>query len=163
MLRRHWHKGYFISVKLLNIPVSVTWTPNFIYALLYIFNNCSTTVPLCEYIIWQGDVPNCFNFFRYKDGEDYIGEHKDDEKDLVKTSPIASLSLGQTRDFVLKHADSRGRYAKRKMEKIKIELTHGSLLMMNYPTNIYWYHSIPIRKKATGIRINLTFRDFVTK
>ena len=41
---------------------------------------------------------------RYKDGDDSIGEHRDDEKDLVADSPIASLSLGQKRDFVFKHA-----------------------------------------------------------
>ena len=43
-------------------------------------------------------------FQRYKDGNDCIGEHRDDEKDLVEDSPIASLSLGQTRDFIFKHA-----------------------------------------------------------
>ena len=46
---------------------------------------------------------DCF-LFRYKDGNDSIGEHRDDEKDLVADSPIASLSLGQKRDFVFKHA-----------------------------------------------------------
>ncbi len=34
-----------------------------------------------------------------------MGEHRDDEKDLVRDSPIASLSLGQHRDFVFKHAE----------------------------------------------------------
>ncbi|PVD31190.1 hypothetical protein C0Q70_06602 [Pomacea canaliculata] len=83
-----------------------------------------------------------FNFVlinRYKDGFDYIGEHKDDEKDLMKGCPIASLSLGQPRDFIFRHQDSRGKNACRKIEPVNIELEHGSLLLMNHPTNQFWY------------------------
>ncbi|KAI8507102.1 Alpha-ketoglutarate-dependent dioxygenase alkB 2 [Branchiostoma belcheri] len=53
-----------------------------------------------------------FNFVlinRYKDGLDYIGEHRDDEEGLVQNAPIASLSLGQKRDFIFKHCDARGK------------------------------------------------------
>lgn len=45
--------------------------------------------------------------YRYKNGTDYIAEHRDDEKDLDPVVPIASLSLGQARDFVFKHRDAR--------------------------------------------------------
>ncbi|XP_078596750.1 DNA oxidative demethylase ALKBH2-like [Branchiostoma floridae x Branchiostoma japonicum] len=106
-----------------------------------------------------------FNFVlvnRYKDGNDHMGEHRDDEKDLVREAPIASLSLGQKRDFIFKHCDARGKSAKRAIDPVKLELEHGSLLMMNYPTNRYWYHSLPVRKKALGVRINMTFRSMVT-
>ena len=41
------------------------------------------------------------------DGRDHMGEHKDDEEELVRGSPIASLSLGQARDFVFRHQDAR--------------------------------------------------------
>lgn len=106
-----------------------------------------------------------FNFVlinRYKDGKDYMGEHRDDEKDLVHGYPIASLSLGQPRDFVFRHADSRGKNATLKIEPVKLELQHGSLLMMKHPTNTFWYHSLPQRKKLTNVRINMTFRKMVT-
>ncbi|XP_041347022.1 DNA oxidative demethylase ALKBH2-like [Gigantopelta aegis] len=102
-----------------------------------------------------------FNFVlinRYQDGNDYIGEHKDDEVDLIAGHPIASLSLGQARDFVFRHQDTRGKKASRCVDPVTIELQHGTLLMMKYPTNSYWYHSVPRRKKLTGVRINMTFR-----
>ena len=103
-----------------------------------------------------------FNFVlvnRYKDGLDHIGEHRDDEKDLCRGAPIASLSLGQERDFVLKHRDSRGREAPRKdIQPVKVSLRHGSLLVMREPTNSQWYHSLPVRRNAAAPRINLTFR-----
>lgn len=102
-----------------------------------------------------------FNFVlinRYKDGHDHMGEHRDDEEDLVPGHPIASLSLGQPRDFVFRHADSRGKHAKRKIDSITVELQHGSLLMMNNPTNTFWYHSLPQRKRLMNVRINMTFR-----
>ncbi|XP_056384785.1 DNA oxidative demethylase ALKBH2 isoform X2 [Hyla sarda] len=102
-----------------------------------------------------------FNFVlinRYKDGNDHMGDHRDDEKELVPQSPIASVSFGACRDFIFRHRDSRGKNAVRKMEPVKLELEHGSLLMMNFPTNVYWYHSLPVRRKVLAPRVNLTFR-----
>ncbi|XP_041058002.1 DNA oxidative demethylase ALKBH2 [Carcharodon carcharias] len=102
-----------------------------------------------------------FNFVlinRYKDGSDHMGEHRDDEKELEPLSPIASVSFGACRDFIFRHRDSRGKSATRHLEPVKLLLGHGSLLMMNYPTNIHWYHSLPVRKKVLMPRVNLTFR-----
>nr|XP_033812720.1 DNA oxidative demethylase ALKBH2 isoform X2 [Geotrypetes seraphini]XP_033812721.1 DNA oxidative demethylase ALKBH2 isoform X2 [Geotrypetes seraphini] len=102
-----------------------------------------------------------FNFVlinRYKDGNDHIGEHRDDEKELVPQSPIASVSFGACRDFFFRHGASRGKKPLQRIEPVKLELAHGSLLLMNYPTNVHWYHSLPVRKKVLLPRINLTFR-----
>ena len=103
-----------------------------------------------------------FNFVlvnRYKDGSDHIGEHKDDEQELVSRSPIASLSFGEARDFVFRHQDSRGANGIKTIAPVKLNLQSGSILLMKYPTNSYWYHSLPVRKKCLGPRINLTFRQ----
>jgi alpha-ketoglutarate-dependent dioxygenase alkB family protein 2 len=103
-----------------------------------------------------------FNFVlvnRYKDGSDHIGEHKDDEHELVSRSPIASLSFGEARDFVFRHQDSRGAKGVKRIVPVKLNLQSGSILLMNYPTNSYWYHSLPVRKRCLGPRINLTFRQ----
>ncbi|OCU01845.1 DNA oxidative demethylase ALKBH2 [Xenopus laevis] len=103
-----------------------------------------------------------FNFVlinRYKDGNDHIGEHRDDEKELVPQSPIASVSFGAYRDFIFRHKDARCKNPVRHIQPVKVELAHGSLLMMNYPTNVYWYHSLPVRKKVLSPRVNLTFRN----
>ncbi|KAK7869079.1 hypothetical protein R5R35_000798 [Gryllus longicercus] len=108
-----------------------------------------------------------FNFVlvnRYRDGRDHIGEHRDDEADLDRGAPIASVSLGQTRTFVLRHGDARRPGPRRQaLPPVKIDLEHGSLLMMNYPTNRYWYHSLPPRKSSPGVRLNLTFRKMAEK
>ena len=105
---------------------------------------------------------------RYQDGRDKIGEHKDDEKDLDANAPIASLSFGQERDFVLKHQDLVRKLTKDKLisdVKImhKIVLKDGMLLLMNAPTNKFWYHSLPPRSINTcpNVRINLTFRKII--
>ena len=89
-----------------------------------------------------------------------MGEHQDDEKDLELSAPIASLSLGRTRDFVFRHVSVKRKQTKPvgNTDNIKIELTSGSLLLMNYPTNLHWYHSLPKRKNLPGVRINMTFR-----
>ncbi|XP_076346184.1 DNA oxidative demethylase ALKBH2-like [Tachypleus tridentatus] len=100
---------------------------------------------------------------RYKDGNDHMGEHRDDEKDLDLNTPISSLSFGQPRDFIFRHKDARGKNALRKIEPVKLVLENGSLLVMNPPTNKFWYHSLPVRKRAMQTRINLTFRKIIVK
>lgn len=103
-----------------------------------------------------------FNFVlinRYQDGNDHMGEHKDDESELVSRSPIASLSFGEARDFVFRHQDCRGSKGTKKIDPVKLNLKSGSILLMNYPTNSYWYHSLPVRKRSLAPRINLTFRQ----
>lgn len=109
-----------------------------------------------------------FNFVlinRYADGQDHMGEHKDDEEELVSGSSIASLSLGQTRDFHFRHQDQRrgAKPAKDPPSPIKLKLESGSLLLMNSPTNDFWYHSLPKRsvKTAPHLRINMTFRHMI--
>lgn len=111
-----------------------------------------------------GDTFNFVLINRYKDGEDYMGEHRDDERDLDPSGMIASLSFGAERDFVFRHAESRGKNAKRKeINPIKITLLSGSLLLMKPPTNREWYHSLPVRKGVHDVRINLTFRRVLKK
>ncbi|CAK6440133.1 unnamed protein product [Pipistrellus nathusii] len=105
-----------------------------------------------------------FNFVlvnRYKDGRDHIGEHRDDERELAPGSPIASVSFGACRDFLFRHKDALGRSRSRRLEAIRLPLAHGSLLMMNHPTNAHWYHSLPVRKKVLAPRVNLTFRKIL--
>ncbi|XP_051923751.1 DNA oxidative demethylase ALKBH2 isoform X2 [Hippocampus zosterae] len=106
-----------------------------------------------------------FNFVlinRYEDGQDHIGEHRDDERELDPLSPIASVSFGAARDFVFRHRDARGKRSSRRIEPVKLVLSHGSLLLMNSPTNTFWYHSLPVRKKVLLPRINLTFRRIMS-
>ena len=111
-----------------------------------------------------------FNFVlvnRYANGKDCIGFHKDDEKDLNENSSIVGISFGSQRDFVFKHESVYNKQKKDKLQasnaKIppiyKISLQHGSMIVIRYPTNQYWYHSIPRRAKVEKARISLTFRS----
>jgi len=93
-----------------------------------------------------------FNFVlinRYKDGDDYIGYHADDEDDLEDKSTIAGVSFGCARDIYFKASNNC-------VQKIILKI--GSLILIKYPTNQYWKHSIPKRKKIKTPRISLTFR-----
>ena len=87
----------------------------------------------------------------YRDGRDSMGWHRDNEPSLGPLPLIASVSLGDTREFQLRH------YAGKK-PKIKLPLTHGSLLLMKGSTQTHWEHQIPKTAKQVGERINLTFR-----
>jgi len=95
----------------------------------------------------------CFNSVllnRYRDGKDSISWHTDAEPELGKNPIIASVNFGATRKFQLRHVRTK--------EKIEIELTHGSLLIMQGELQHYWQHQVPKTNKTIGERINLTFR-----
>jgi len=87
----------------------------------------------------------------YRDQDDTVGWHSDDETELGKNPVIASVSFGDERNFQLKHKDSG--------EKLTIPLTSGSLLVMAGETQHYWQHCLPRTKKMKSSRINLTFRQ----
>lgn len=86
----------------------------------------------------------------YRDGNDSNGWHADNEKELGKNPTIASLSLGATRRFDLKHNASK--------EKLSLELKSGTLLIMGGEMQHFWKHTIAKTKKVQAPRINLTFR-----
>jgi len=91
----------------------------------------------------------------YRDGMDSMGLHADAEKELGKDPVIASVSLGATRKFILKHKQD-------KAQKHEITLEHGSLLLMQGSTQHFWKHELPKTKLVTGPRINLTFRKIIS-
>lgn len=87
----------------------------------------------------------------YRDGKDSNGWHADNEKELGRNPVIASVSFGAERSFHLQHNSI-------KEQKLKINLEHGSLLIMKGTTQHFWKHQIPKTAKPVGSRINLTFR-----
>lgn len=87
----------------------------------------------------------------YRNGKDSNGWHADNEKELRKNPIIASVSLGQERNFHLKHRTD-------KTQRHKILLKHGSLLLMKGSTQHHWLHQIAKTTRPIGERINLTFR-----
>lgn len=87
----------------------------------------------------------------YHNGEESMGWHCDNEKEIVANSSIASLSIGASRKFSFKHKVTK--------ETISIQLGNGSLLEMKGTIQEHWWHSLPKSKKITESRINLTFRQ----
>ncbi len=90
----------------------------------------------------------------YRDGQDSMGWHRDNEPVLGKNPTIASLTFGATRSFQLRP------YGK-KEPKLNLELSHGSLLLMGGESQHFWEHQLPKTKKVLAPRINLTFRKLI--
>lgn len=87
----------------------------------------------------------------YRNGQDGVAWHSDDEPELGPEPVIASVSFGATRRFQLRHKT-------RKDLKHEFALTHGSLLVMRGPTQQHWDHQVPKTARPVEPRINLTFR-----
>ena len=88
----------------------------------------------------------------YRDGKDSVSWHSDDEPELGMNPVIGSVSFGEARRFQFKHV-SRG-----DLGKVGIDLTHGSLLIMQGTTQHFWQHQLHKTSEHTKPRINLTFR-----
>jgi len=93
---------------------------------------------------------------RYRDGRDGMGWHADDERELGRDPAIASVSLGATRCFKLRHRRLRDAVA-------TIELAHGDLLLMAGRTQHAYVHAVPKTTRPVDERVNLTFRLLVMR
>lgn len=88
----------------------------------------------------------------YRDHNDSMGFHSDDERELGQNPVIASLTFGATRTFVLKHK------FRKELPPVKVPLEAGTVLLMKGATQHHWKHGINKQTAPCGPRINLTFR-----
>lgn len=88
----------------------------------------------------------------YRNGADSMGWHSDDEPELGARPTIASLSVGATRRFRLRHRQRRD------LDPVEVSLEHGSLLVMRGSTQQHWKHQVPKTARVHAPRVNLTFR-----
>ncbi len=86
----------------------------------------------------------------YRDGRDSVDWHADDEASLGFEPLIASVSVGAERIFQLRHNKTQ--------ERVKINLPHGSLLLMGAGVQEHWQHSVAKVKQLDDPRVNFTFR-----
>jgi alkylated DNA repair dioxygenase AlkB len=88
----------------------------------------------------------------YRDHNDSMGFHSDDEKELGREPTIASVTFGATRIFRMKHKLNS------EIPVQKIPLTSGTVLLMKGKTQHFWKHGINKQAEPCGPRVNLTFR-----
>jgi alkylated DNA repair dioxygenase AlkB len=91
----------------------------------------------------------------YRDGQDSMGWHRDNEKELGENPVIASVSFGAERKFQFRHY-------KDQKTIISLVLNHGSLLLMSGATQSCWQHRLPKSSIMQTPRINLTFRNIIS-
>jgi alkylated DNA repair dioxygenase AlkB len=88
----------------------------------------------------------------YRNQNDSMGFHSDDEPELGPQPTIASVSLGEQRTLILKHR------TRKDLKPVKLSLRSGSLLVMKGDTQRNWKHGIDKENRPCGPRVNLTFR-----
>lgn len=87
----------------------------------------------------------------YRDGNDKVSWHRDNEPELGEEPVIASISLGAPRRFKFRHLLTR--------EVVETTLTPGSMVVMSGLSQSCWEHEIPRQAAVSDPRINLTFRQ----
>lgn len=90
----------------------------------------------------------------YRDGNDSMGYHADDEPELGPAAPhdvlVASVSLGAPRRFLLRSKKGNAKHA--------WTLGDGDLFVMGGATQQRFVHAVPKTARLVGRRVNLTFR-----
>ncbi|MEZ5492029.1 MAG: alpha-ketoglutarate-dependent dioxygenase AlkB [Gammaproteobacteria bacterium] len=89
----------------------------------------------------------------YRNGQDSVSWHADDEPELGPNPVVASVSFGASRPFELKPKDNHS------AARYRLMLHSGSLLVMGNTMQNNWLHQIPKAKGLEEPRINLTFRQ----
>ena len=87
----------------------------------------------------------------YRDGDDKVSWHRDNEPELGNTPTIGSISLGAPRRFKFRHLETK--------EQVEATLEPGSLVVMSGLSQSCWEHEVPRQKSIREPRINLTFRQ----
>jgi alkylated DNA repair dioxygenase AlkB len=103
-------------------------------------------------VIERLDVPfNSVGLNLYRDGRDSVAPHNDHLDEIQKGFPIALLSLGATRRMTIRAKEPPKR-------AVHVDLEPGSLLVMDYATQLHYTHGVPKSTDAVGERISLAFR-----
>lgn len=127
-------KGYSYSNQI--TPV-VPWPSEFLDCRAKLEDECGVRLPTCLVNM-------------YRDGQDSVGWHKDDESIFGKDPTIVSISLGGTRRFKLRNSQTK--------ETQEFDLSDGDLLLFSGKYATEWVHSIVKTAKVVDTRISLTFR-----
>lgn len=100
---------------------------------------------------------------RYLNNKDSISAHADDEKEIVSGSAIPSLSLGETRTFVVEpNTEWKSKLTLPNNGKLNINLRHGDVIVMGGNFQRVYKHGVPKSKvENDNTRINVTLRQFV--
>ena len=88
---------------------------------------------------------------RYRSGQDHLGWHSDDERDMGPAPVVATVSIGAPRTFRMA--------ARRKgSPNHDVVLEDGSLFLMWGRSQRHYRHCVPRRLRETGERISFSFR-----
>lgn len=113
-----------------------------------------TVVDLSQRVIQA--VPHPFNHVvinHYRTGRDWVAKHADNERELGYRPLIVAISLGSTRRFDLMRKKGR--------RLVKLQLEHGSLLVMGGACQHTWRHALPKAAAVSEPRLNLTWRQLM--
>lgn len=90
----------------------------------------------------------------YRHGQDSMGWHADNEKELGPDPIVAAVTLGKERPFRIKMREKPA-------QKGELVLEHGSLLLMKTGFQQHFLHSLPKSKRIEAPRFNMTFRKIL--
>lgn len=99
-----------------------------------------------------GERFNSLSVQYYRNGSDSVAWHNDHRDELVDLPTIALVSLGASREMLVRPKDPPRR-------SLRIEMEPGSLLVMSGRSQEFWEHTIPKVRRPVGPRISIALRQ----
>jgi len=157
----HWNKGqYTVAGRQFSMPRLQSWysDPGIVYNFSYELHKHRLWTPSLVFLKGKIEKTSKAKFNSvlinwYRNGNDWVDWHSDNEVELGPAPLISSLSLGATRKF--------GYVNKQSNEMGFVELMNGDLLIMKSSFQKFWKHCIPQDKDIKISRVNLTFRSVI--
>jgi len=124
---------------------------------------------LQKYLDWANTMSNSDNKFNmilvnwYEDGSDYIGSHRDDEKEIIPQTDVMTISFGSPRIFRVKYSPKNKKIRENtnsEIDKKDYLVENNTFLIMGGNFQDEFKHEIPKQKKVKTSRISLKFRKF---
>ena len=126
--------------------------------IVHIAKPFSDNIYLCEILTHlKTSMPNLkFNsalVTKYRDGNDHLNYHSDNESEIEKISDIITLSFGESRVIEFRPLSRLGLLSTPSCLKVN----NGELFLMTRESQDFFEHSVP-RDECTGMRISITLR-----
>lgn len=99
-----------------------------------------------------GERFNSVSLNYYRDGRDSVAWHNDHLRDMIAQPVVALLSLGATRQMLIRSKSTP-------RQTFAVDLEAGSVLVMAGRSQEFWEHTIPKTQRKSDARISIAFRQ----
>ena len=91
---------------------------------------------------------------KYRNGNDHLNFHSDNEPEIIANSDIITLSFGESRVIEFRPITHENQTS----QTTCLQINHGEIFLMSRESQNYFEHSVP-KDSSKGLRLSITLRN----